>query len=91
MDEKYRILLVKLDIEYSKRFILLSLRKLKGYEKTIYISKQLNHEEQVIEKDCLHERRALLKCGIDEKQIRIRNFTLQQEFDKIWVDVQNSD
>ena len=48
-DGKNRTFIVKLGSDYSKRLILLSLRKLKVYEKPVYISREQNPDEQIIE------------------------------------------
>ena len=42
---KSRTLIVKIDSDYAKRLILLSLSKMKNYKMPIFISKELNPEE----------------------------------------------
>ena len=49
---KDRTLIAKKDSDYAKRLILLSLRKMKVYRTPVFISKELNPEEQKIEINC---------------------------------------
>ena len=67
--------------------MLLSLSKLKNYKMPIFISKELNPEEQAVENDLLRKRRQMLESGTKSNEIRIRNLKLQQQIDKKWVDI----
>ena len=87
---KDRTLIAKIDSDYAKRLILLSLRKMKDYRTPVFISKELNPEEQKIENELLQKRREMLKNGINKNQIRIRNLKLQQNIDKKWVDIDSN-
>ena len=53
----------------------------------IFISKELNPEEQAVENDLLQKRRQMLESGTKSNEIRIRNLKLQQQIDKKWVDI----
>ena len=53
----------------------------------IFISKELNPEEQAVENDLLQKRRQMLESGTKSNEIRIRNLKLQQQNDKKWVDI----
>ena len=81
-ESKTRTLIVKLDSDYSKRLILLSLRKLKDYKIPVFISKELTISEQFIENALLQKRRELIMNGVQPKLLRLRNLVLQQEIDK---------
>ena len=85
-ENKHRTLVVKIDSDYAKRLILLSLRKLKDYGKPVFISKELNPEEQAKENEMLQMRRTLRNQGTSAKSLRIRNLVLQKLTDKNWVD-----
>ena len=50
---KDRTLIAKIDSDYAKRLILLSLRKMKDYKTPVFISKELNPEERKIEYELL--------------------------------------
>ena len=84
---KSRTLIVKIDSDYAKRLILLSLSKMKNYKMPIIISNELNPEEQAVENDLLQKRRQMLESGTKSNEIRIRNLKLQQQIDKKWVDI----
>ena len=60
---------------------------MKNYKMTIFISKELNPEEQAVENDLLQKRRQMLESGTKSNEIRIRNLKLQQQIDKKWVDI----
>ena len=84
-EHKHRTLVVKIDSDYAKRLILLSLRKLKDYGKPVFISKELNPEEQAKENENLQMRRTLINQGTSAKILRKRNLVLQKLTDKNWV------
>ena len=86
-ENKHRTLVVKIDSDYAKRLILLSLRKLKDYSKRVFISKELNPEEQAKENEMLQMRRTLINQGTSAKSLRIRDLVLQKLTDKNWVDL----
>ena len=60
---------------------------MKNYKLPIFISKELNPEEQAVENDLLQKRRQMLESGTKSNEIRIRNLKLQQQIDKKWVDI----
>ena len=60
---------------------------MKNYKMPIFISKELNPEEQAVENDLLQKRRQMLESGTKSNEIRIRNLKLQQQIDKKWVDI----
>ena len=60
---------------------------MKNYKMLIFISKELNPEEQAVENDLLQKRRPLLESGTKSNEIRIQNLKLQQQIDKKWVDI----
>ena len=84
---KNRTLVAKLDSDYAKRLILLSLRKMKEYDKQVFISKELTPDEQTKENNLLLKRRKLIGLGTSAKELRIRNLVLQKLIDKKWVDI----
>ena len=84
---KNRTLIVNVDSKHAKRLILLSLRKLKTYTKSIYVSKELNPNEQILENNLLLKRRELIIAGTDPKKLRVRNLTLQKEENKKWINI----
>ena len=69
-ENKHRTLVVKIDSDYARGFILLSLRKLKDYGKPKFISKELNPEEQAKENEMLQMRRTLINQGTSAKSLR---------------------
>ena len=60
---------------------------MKNYKMPIFISKELNPEEQAVENVLLQKRRQMLESGTKSNEIRIRNLKLQQQIDKKWVDI----
>ena len=58
---KDQTLIAKIDSDYAKRLILLSLRKMKDYRTPVFISKELNPKEQKIENELLQKRREKFK------------------------------
>ena len=90
-ENKHRPLVVKIDNDYAKRLILLSLRKLKVYGKPAFISKELNPEEQAKEKEMLQMRKTLMNQGTSAKFLRVRNLVLQKLTDKNWVDLDSNE
>ena len=60
---------------------------MRNYKMPIFISKELNPEEQAVENDLLQKRRQMLESGTKSNEIRIRNLKLQQQIDKKWVDI----
>ena len=63
---------------------------MKDYRTPVFISKELNPEEQKIENELLQKRREMLKNGINKNQIRIRNLKLEQYNDKKWDDIDSN-
>ena len=73
-----RPILVKLDHEYRRRVVLLSLAKLKTFDEfLVSIGPDLSPEQLKQEQKCLQERWELIQSGTDKKCIRIRNLKLQ--------------
>ena len=88
---KTRTLVVKLVNEHHRRLILLSARKLASYTKEVYMSKELNPDEQKLENNALKLRRHLTQNeNINSKDLRIRNLKLQKKNDQ-WQNVENVD
>ena len=82
-----RALIVKLDSDYPKRLILLSLRKLKDYKIPVFISKELTISEQFIENALLQKRRELIMNGVQPNMLRLRILVLQQKIDITWSEI----
>ena len=87
-ENKHRTLVVKIDIDYAKRLILLSLRKLKDYGQPVFFSKELNPEEQAKEDKMLQTdiKKSRCKC----QKSKNRNHVLQKLTDKNWVDLDSN-
>ena len=89
-ENKHRTLVVRIEGEYAKRLILLSLRKLKDYGKPVFISKESNPEEQAKENEMLQMRRTFINQGTSAKILRIRNLVPRKLTDKNWVDLDSN-
>ena len=86
---KIRTLVVKLVNEHHRRLILLSVSKLASYTKEVYMSKELNPDEQKLENNALKLRRHLIqKENISSKDLRIRNLKLQKKESDQWQNVE---
>ena len=73
---KNRPIIVDLANPWQKRIIFLSLYKLKGYGKPVYISRELNPDEITIENELLKQRRDLINKGTPAKDLRVNNLKL---------------
>ena len=62
-----RTIVIKLDSQHAKSFILLSLSKLKTFSKPVYVSKELTLDEQELENKLLKQRRELINQNNDLK------------------------
>ena len=85
-ENKHRTLAVKIESDYVKRLLLLSLRKLKDHGKPVFITKKLNLEEQAKENELLQMRRTNINQGTSAKSLGIQNLVIQKLTDKNWVD-----
>ena len=74
---KRRTLVAKIDSDYAKLLILLSLAKMKDYGKPVFISKELNPSERSIENEIIQTRREMIKAGTNPNKRRIRNLVLE--------------
>ena len=50
---KDRTIIVKLSNDWNRKLLLLSLGKLRNYDKKVYLSRELSKEEQLMENDLL--------------------------------------
>ena len=86
---KTRTLVVKLVNEHHRRLTLLSVRKLASYTKEVYMSKELNPDEQKLENNALKLRRHLIQNEtVSSKDLRIRNLKLQKKENDQWQNVE---
>ena len=74
-----RTAVVNLSNEWHKRLILMSLAKLKKYDKTLFVSKELNPSEFLIENKLLMKRRTMIEIGVSAENLRhLRELILYQ-------------
>ena len=73
-----RTIVVKVSNEWQKRLILMSLAKLKNYDKTLFVSKELSPSEFLIENKLLMKRRTMIDTGVSAKNLRLRDLVLYQ-------------
>ena len=85
---KPRTIIVKLSNECQKRLILVSLSKLKNYDKTVYVSKELNPNELQAENKLLKQRRELIDNGTQPSNLRIRELKLYKFDGCNWTPVE---
>ena len=77
---KIRPIITKVSNSFQRRIILLSLAKLKTYEKRVFINREYTKEEASLENKLLKARRDMIdKEKINPKDIRLRNFELQRK------------
>ena len=81
--------MIKLVNEHHRRLILISARKLASYTEDVFMSKELNTDEQKLENNALKLRRHLIQNeNISSKDIRIRNLKLQKKETDQWQNVE---
>ena len=73
-----RTIVVNVSNEWQKRLILMSLAKLKNYDKTVFVSKELSPSEFLIENKLLMKRRTMIETGVSAKNLRLRDLVLYQ-------------
>ena len=88
---KPRTITVKLSNDWQKRLILVSLAKLKHYEKTVYVSKELSPNELLAENKLLKQRRELIDNGIPPRDLRIRELKLYKYEGSTCVQVESNE
>ena len=71
-----RTVVVKVSNELQKRLILMSLAKLKNYDKTLFVSKELSPIEFLIENKLLRKKRTMIEIGVSAKNLRLRDLVL---------------
>ena len=72
-----RTIVVNVSIEWQKRLILMSLAKLKNYDKTLFVSKELSSSEFLIDNK-LMKRRTMIETGVSAKNLMLRDLFLYQ-------------
>ena len=77
--------------KFHRRLILLSISKLKEYNKLIFVSKELNAEEAKQERLILKKRREMIEAGILRKELKIRDLKLYKKDGDDWVEVKNDE
>ena len=84
---KCRPILIKLANSWDKRILLMSLSKLRNYNKKVYISKELTPQEVQIENKLLKRRLELLQTGnINRNEIKIQNLKRFRKVNNDWVE-----
>ena len=87
---KPRTIIVKLSNDWRKRLILVSLAKLKHYEKTVYVSKELSPNELLAENKLLKQRRELIDNDFPPRDLCIRELKLYKYQGSTWVQVESN-
>ena len=77
--------------KFHRRLILLSIGKLKEYDKLIFVSKELNAEEAKQERLILKKRREKVEAGILRKELKIRDLKLYKKDGNDWIEVKNDE
>ena len=88
---KPRTIIVKLSNDWQKRLILVSLAKLKHYEKTVYVSKELSPNELPAENKLLKQRRELIDNGFPPRDLCIRELKLYRYEGSTWVQAESNE
>ena len=88
---KPRTIIVKLSNDWQKRLILVFLAKLKHYEKTVYVSKELSPNELLAENKLLKQRRELIDNAFPPRDLRIRELKLYKYEGSTWVQVESNE
>ena len=73
---KDRTIIVKLSNDCNRKLLLLSLGKLRKYDKKVYLSRELSKEEQLLENDLLKKRREYIESGIPRNKVKVGNLKL---------------
>ena len=69
-DGRHRTFLATMPCMYDKRILLLSLSRLKRYNKTVYISKDYSLQEKEQLNNCLKKRKDLIDAGFPRKKLK---------------------
>ena len=56
----------------------MSLAKMKNYDKTLFVSKELSPSKFLVENKLLMKRRTMLDNGVSVKNLRLRNLVFYQ-------------
>ena len=92
--ETRRTTLFQTDSNLTKVLILKSTRKLaknEEYENPIYLSAELNADDSKRGNECLKRRRELIDKGIDQKILKIRNFSIETLVGKQWIPIEQNE
>ena len=73
-----RTVVVNVTNEWQKRLTLMSLAKLKNYDKTLSVSKELSPSEFLIENKLLMKGQTLIEIGVSAKNQRLRDLVFYQ-------------
>ena len=75
-ENKDRTIIVKLSNDWNRKLLLLSLGRLRNYDKKVYLSRELPKEEQLLEKDLLKKRREYIESGIPRNKVKVQHLKL---------------
>ena len=76
--KKPRTVVVNVSYESQKRLTLMSMAKLKNYDKTLFVSKELSPSEFLIENKLLMKRRRMIETGVSAENLRPSDLVLYQ-------------
>ena len=76
--KKPRTVVVSVSYEWQKRLTLMSMAKLKNYDKTLFVSKELSPSEFLIENKLLMKRRTMIETGVSAENLRPSDLVLYQ-------------
>ena len=76
--KKPRTVVVSVSYEWQKRLTLMSMAKLKNYDKTLFVSKELSPSEFLIENKLLMKRRTMMETGVSAENLRPSDLVLYQ-------------
>ena len=88
---KARTIVFTVANKFHRRLILLSISKLKEYDKLVFVSKEINAEEAKQERLILKKRREMIEAGILRKGLKIRDLKLYKKDGNDWVEVKNDE
>ena len=72
-----------MESEIITDLVIKSAHLLKNYDKKVFISPELSHEDAKKENDCLRKRRPIIKNHLNDlKNLRIRNLELEHKLNK---------
>ena len=77
-EKKPRTVVVNVSYEWQKRLTLMSMAKLKNYDKTLFVSKELSPSEFLIENKLLMKRRTMIETGVSAENLRLSDLVLYQ-------------